>query len=86
MVSLAALARTGLLAREPWLGCALYHSSHGQVEILGCPGLLKPQFERVAALQNPTMARGVGEVEHASEQAIEGDLTPQPLQVDIVPP
>ena len=32
------------------------------------------------------MPRRVGRVEHASEQTIEGDLTPQPLQVDIVPP
>ncbi len=58
--------------------------SDGQIQILCRPRLMEPQFERVAAFQNPRPARTRRVAEHARKQSIEGDLAAQTLEINTV--
>jgi hypothetical protein len=55
-----------------------------QVEVLCRPRHVESHLERIAALEDPTVANGLGRVEHACEEPIERDLPAQPMQINSI--
>jgi hypothetical protein len=45
---------------------------------------VEPHLEGVTAFEDPTVANGLGPVEHACEEPIERDLPAQPMQINSI--
>ena len=45
---------------------------------------MEPHLEGVTAFEDPTVANGLGPVEHACEEPIERDLPTQPMQINSI--
>jgi hypothetical protein len=56
----------------------------GQVEVLCRPRHVESHLECVTAFEDPTIANGLGRVEHACEEPIERDLPAQPMQINSI--
>ena len=63
---------------------ASLNAPDGQVEIFCRPRHVESHLEGVPAFQDPTVANGLGRVEHACEEPIERDLPAQAMQINSI--
>jgi hypothetical protein len=63
---------------------ASLNAPDGQVEVFCRPRHMESHLECVTAFENPTVANGLGRVEHACEEPIERDVSAQPMQINSI--